>query len=569
MEILSYDIVIIGSGIAGLRAAIEASRITNAGASIALVSKVHVMRSHSVCAEGGTAAVLRPEEGDSFDLHAWDTVKGSDFLADQDSVELFVKSLPEQILLLDHLGTPWSRREDGRIDQRPFGGHSFPRATYAQDKTGFYEMHTLCDTLQRFENVEVHDECFATSIIIEDDAFRGLTAIDLKSGEFFALRAKAGVIATGGGLRCYGFTTFSHTTTGDGQIMAYRAGLPLKDFEFIQFHPTGLVPTGILITEAARGEGGYLINNKRERFMEKYAPEHMELAPRDITARAEMREIEEGRGFEGPDGLDYVHLDLTHLGKEKILEKLPLIREVGKKFAGIDIVDDPIPVRPVAHYDMGGIHTDINGATPARGLWAAGEVACSSLHGANRLGTNSTAECLVWGKITGAEAAKYAMSSRDLELPRETIKKEEDRIDKILRKEKGDSIYDIREKLRETMDEYVYVFRVENGLKTAIRKIRELKARYKNASIDDKGKVYNTDLTSMLELGNMLELAEIIGMGALLRTESRGAHYRSDYPQRDDVNWLKHTLAYPMINGPRFEYIPVRITKWKPTMRKY
>ncbi|MEM2339292.1 MAG: FAD-binding protein, partial [Nitrososphaerales archaeon] len=358
------------------------------------------------------------------------------------------------------------------------------------------------------------------------------------------------------------FTTFSHTTTGDGQVMAYKAGLPIKDFEFIQFHPTALVPSGILISEAARGEGGYLINERGERFMKKYAPEYMELAPRDIVARAVMKEIEESKS-------GCVYLDLRHLGEDKIREKLPSIYEICKKFAGINIVNELIPVKPAAHYNMGGVHTDSNYATPVNGLWAAGEVACSSIHGANRLGTNSTAECLVSGKIAGAKAAEYANSINEFELPKEAIKKEEDRIYKLISKEQGDSIYDIRKKLREIMDKYVYIFRIENGLKIAIRIIKDLKSRYENASIDDKTKIYNTDFISMLELGNMLELSEIIAMGALLRTESRGAHYRLDYPERDDVNWLKHTLAYWTVDGPKFEYIPVRITKWKPTIRKY
>ncbi|MGP3667825.1 MAG: succinate dehydrogenase/fumarate reductase flavoprotein subunit [Candidatus Bathyarchaeota archaeon] len=570
METLSHDLVIVGSGLAGLRAAIEAAYTSKSKLDIAIISKTHLMRAHSVCAEGGTAAVLRPEEGDSFELHAWDTIKGSDFLADQDAVEIFVKSMPEEIFLLDHWGIPWSRREDGKIDQRPFGGHSFNRATYAEDRTGFYEMHTLYDILQTFENVKVYEDHYVTSLIVENGEFKGLTALDLKSGKFIAFKSKAGIIATGGGARCYAFTTYSHPATGDGIVMAYRAGVPMKDMEFIQFHPTGLVPSGILITEAARGEGGYLINSKGERFMKKYAPERMELAPRDIVSRSIIREIEEGCGFKGPDGLDYVHLDLTHLGKEKIVERLPQIREVCLKFLGIDIVNEPIPIRPAAHYNMGGIHTDINGATPVKGLWAAGECACVSVHGANRLGTNSTAECLVWGKITGREAAKYAMSHEsESSLAGEMLKREEDRVYGFMRKESGENSYGILRELRSLMDRYVGIFRKGDELELAVKRIKELKERFNNATVYDKSSVYNTDLIAMLELDNLLTIAEVVATGALLRKESRGAHARRDYPKRDDENWLKHTLAYWRVDGIRFEYLPVTITRWKPVERKY
>jgi len=366
-----HDIIVLGSGIAGLRAAIEAAR--NSDVDVAIISKVQLMRSHSVCAEGGTAAVLQPEEGDSFELHAWDTVRGADFLCDQNVVMRFVEEMPKEILLLEHWGMPWSRRPDGRIAQRQFGGHSYNRAVFAADKTGFFEMQTLYDTLQKYSNVTRYDECYVSSILIEDDSFRGVTAWGLTSGDFFLIQGKALVIATGGACRMFGFTTYSLTATGDGLAMAYRAGLPIKDLEFVQFHPTGLVPSGILITEAARGEGGYLLNNQDERFMEKYAPAKMELAPRDIVSRSEITEIEEGRGFSSPDGLDYLHIDLRHLGADKINEQLPMIREVTMRFNFIDPIYQPIPIRPAAHYFMGGVHTDIDGATPIQGIWAAGE----------------------------------------------------------------------------------------------------------------------------------------------------------------------------------------------------
>lgn len=570
MEVITHDLLILGSGLAGLRAALEVARLTKGEVDTALIAKTQLMRAHSVCAEGGTAAVLRTDEGDSLELHAWDTVKGSDFLADQDAVTLFVSEMPKEILQLEHWGIPWSRRPDGRIDQRPFGGHSFPRATYAADKTGFFEMQALYDTLQRHAEVKRYDEWLATAILVKDGEFRGLTALNLLTGDFAVFRGKALIIATGGACRIYGFTTYSHTVTGDGMAMAYRAGIPLKDMEFVQFHPTGLVPSGILITEAARGEGGYLKNNRGERFMEKYAPKLMELAPRDIVARSEMIEIEEGRGFAGPKGLDYVLLDLTHLGADKINERLPLIREVAIKFNDLDPIKEPIPVRPAAHYSMGGIHVDLLGATPVAGIWAAGEAACVSLHGANRLGSNSTAECLVWGRITGENAAKYAQQKKSFpDVPLKEAQEEEKRISAFLEKGGTENLYAIRQALREVMDTKVGVFRREEGLKEALREVRELKEQFTRIRLADRGRVYNTDLVAALELENMLLLAEVIVLGALERKESRGGHARRDYPERDDENWLKHTLAYYTPAGPRLEYIPVKITTWKPVERKY
>lgn len=570
-EALSHDILILGSGLAGLRAALEAAIVTQGKLSIGLISKVQLMRSHSVGAEGGTAAVLRTEEGDSLELHAWDTVKGSDFLADQDVVFRFVNIMPEEIMFLDHQGIPWSRRPDGRIDQRPFGGHSYPRATYAADKTGFFEMQTLYDALTRYDCVTRYDEWFATSILTNDGQFSGLTALDMRTGEFHVIKGKSLIICTGGIGRISGFTTYAYTATGDGIAMAYRAGIALKDMEFVQFHPTGLIPTGILMTEACRGEGGYLRNNKGERFMEKYAPERMELAPRDIVSRSIMTEILDGRGFKGERGLDYVHLDLTHLGADKINERLGFIRELCMKFVGIDPVYEPIPIRPVWHYLMGGIHTDINGATSIKGIWAAGECACVSLHGANRLGTNSTAECLAWGKITGAEAAKYVMGlEKEVPLPQDQINKEKAFIfDDLLKRDGSESLYVIRSELQSTIDRYMGIFRTGEEMEEGLKKIRQLKERYQKISVRDKSRVYNTDLIYALELGFMLDVAEVVVAGGLRRQESRGAHARRDFPERDDANWLKHTLAYWTPEGPRFEYCPVKITTWKPVKRQY
>ncbi|MEM0079739.1 MAG: succinate dehydrogenase/fumarate reductase flavoprotein subunit [Nitrososphaerota archaeon] len=567
---ISTDIVIVGSGLAGLRAAIEAAG-RGPNLQIAVLSKVHAMRSHSVAYAGGTAAALYPEEGDSFELHAFDTIKGSDYLADQDTVELFVKLAPREILRLEHWGMPWSRKPDGRIDQRPFGGHSFDRACYAADKTGLHAMQTLYNTCLKYDNITFYHEWFTTSILVEDGEFKGFTAIEIKSGELHVFKAKAGILATGGAGRLYSFTTYGHSATAEGMAMAYRVGIPLKDMEFIQFHPTGLVPSGILISEAARGEGGYLRNKHGERFMSRYAPEKMELAPRDIVSRAMMKEIMEGRGFEGPDGLDYVHLDLTHLGEKVIDEKLTEIKMIAMKFAGINPVNEPIPVRPAAHYTMGGVHVDIYGQTPVRGLWAAGEVNCSSVHGANRLGCNSSIDCLVYGFLTGKQAAEYASKKNNPgSFPTQLVVSEEKRVfDQIFHGGYGEDPYLIKRELQNTMSEKAYVFRDGKGLEEGLRKIRELRKRFGTGKVNDKSKEYNQNFINVLELDGMLEVAEVVVVSAIARTESRGAHYRLDYPKRDDVNWLKHTLAYRTPEGPRLEYIPVRITKWMPTERKY
>lgn len=569
-EAISYDVIVVGSGLAGLRAAISAARKSNK-LSIAVVSKVQAMRSHSVSAEGGTAAVLFEDEGDNLESHIYDTIKGSDFLADQNVAERLAEKMPFEIYQLDHWGMPWSRRDDGRIDQRKFGGYSFPRATYAQDKVGFYEMQTLYDTCLKHENINFLNEWFCTSILSNGNEFSGLTAIEMKSGTFFIIRGRAGIICTGGAGRIYGFSTYAYSSTPDGLHMAYRGGLALKDMEFVQFHPSGILPSGILITEGARGEGGYLINNQNERFMKRYAPEKLELAPRDVVSRSMIREIQEGRGFKHDSGMSCLKLDLTHLGPEKIKDRLAGIREIGFKFSGVDIINEPIEVRPVCHYMMGGIHTNIEGETEMNGLWAAGEAACNSTHGANRLGANSTAECLVWGNITGDHAAKHALDHMDISqsAPLEQVTEEEKRIfDGIFRGRGEANPYEVRKELTDIMDDKAYVFRTENSLVEGLKQLRNLRLQtWKH--VDDRAKEYNTNFINVMETDSMLTIAEVVLVNALNRCESRGAHARLDYPLRDDAKFLKHSLTYYTAGEPKVAWHPIEFTRYAPVERKY
>ena len=567
-ETMEHDLLIVGSGLAGLRAAIQAAK-TSSKIKIAVISKLQVMRSHSVSAEGGTAAVLFPEEGDSFESHVYDTVKGSDFLADQDVVERLVHEMPSEIYQLEHWGMPWSRKDDGRIGQRNFGGYSFARATYAQDKVGFYEMQTLYDTCQKFDNIEFYNEWFTTSIIHDGLRFCGITAIELSSGTFYTIKGKALIIATGGAGRIYSYSSYALTSTPDGLDMAYRAGMALKDMEFVQFHPTGILPSGILITEGARGEGGYLINKDGERFMKKYAPGKMELAPRDMVSRSMMTEINEGRGFKHETGIDCLKLDLRHLGDNVIAKKLPAIREITMKLSGIDPSKEPIDVRPVCHYMMGGIHTNIDGATEIQGIWAAGEAACNSVHGANRLGANSTSECLVWGKITGELAARYVLDNDAPPFPLHLVEAEEKRIyDGIFRGSGSVNPYEVKQELTDTMSEKAYVFRNEKDLAAGLNKLHELKEKTWR-HVDDQAKEYNTNFSNVMELDSMFRVAEVVLVGAIQRKETRGAHARTDYPQRDDKNFLHHTLAYYDTKQLIIKKHPVTITKYKPVERKY
>ena len=567
--------LIIGTGLAGLRAAISAA-MTNDNLDIGVISKVQVMRSHSVSAEGGTAAVLFSDEGDNIESHIYDTIRGSDFLCDQDVAEKLAHEIPNEIYQMDRWGMPWSRRDDGRIDQRKFGGYSFPRATYAQDKVGFYEMQTLYDTCLKYDNIHFYNEWYCTSILDDgNNNFCGITAIEMKSGNFNVFDSSSGIIATGGAGRLYSFSTYAYSSTPDGLDMGLRAGLALKDMEFVQFHPTGILPSGILITEGARGEGGYLINNQGERFMKTYAPEKLELAPRDVVSRSMIKEIDNGRGFIHETGVPCLKLDLTHLGEERIKEKLAGIREIGIKFSGVDIIIEPIEIRPVCHYMMGGIHTNIDGQTEMNGLWCAGEAACNSLHGANRLGANSTSECLVWGSITGRLAAQYAEKKKEkgtttINLEKK-IQTEEKRIyDGIFRGKGEVNPYDVRKEFTDMMDVKAYIFRDEKNLVEGLKKVRELRnLTWKH--LDDSAKEYNTNFINVMEIDSLLRVGEIIIAGALNRKESRGAHYRTDYPNRDDVNFLRHTLAYFKDDGgePQFSWHPVTLIRYVPAERKY
>jgi succinate dehydrogenase / fumarate reductase flavoprotein subunit len=430
-------------------------------------------------------------------------------------------------------------------------------------------MQTLYDTCLRYPNIEFYHEWFVTKLIVDGGEFQGATAIEIRSGNFTAFKANAGIIATGGAGRLYAFATYSHSSTADGLAMAYRAGIPLKDMEFVQFHPTGLVPSGVLITEGARGDGGILTNKDGERFMKKYAPQKLELGPRDIVARSIATEIREGRGFRDESGLDYVHLDLRHLGGEKIKERLSDIREVCMKLRGIDPIEEPIPVRYVCHFTMGGLHANIDGATSVKGLWGAGEAACISVNGGNRLGTNSTATCLVWGGITGRAAAEYAMHHDSTDFPHEAVMLEEKRIyDGIFRGEGKENPYEVKHELEKTMDEHANVFRTEQGLGEALKTIRALEQRaYQH--VEDKSREFNMNFINVLELQSMLEVAEVVLVGAYERAESRGAHFRLDFPKRDDEHWLKHTLAYKTPDGIRLQYSPVTIRRYPPKERTY
>ncbi|MDQ6772460.1 MAG: FAD-binding protein [Candidatus Dormibacteraeota bacterium] len=570
MEVPSYDVLIVGGGLAGIRAAIAVVE-TDPGLKIGMVSKVYPMRSHTVSAEGGCAAVLR--EPDTFDSHAFDTIKGSDYLADQDVVEIFVRDAPHEVVQLEHWGCPWSREPDGKISVRPFGGMTTWRTCFAADKTGFHMLHTVFQTSLQFKQIERLDEFFVTRLIAEEGRCQGVIGFDIRTGEFRSVVAGAVILATGGNGRIFAFTTNGNICTGDGMSLAYRAGVPLKDMEFVQFHPTGMPSTGILITEAVRGEGGYLTNADGERFLTGYVPGKMELGPRDIISRAMVTEFEAGRGFHSSYG-DYMHLDVRHLGEAVIERKLPFMRELGQEFLGIDIVREPIPVRPVEHYMMGGIDADASGRTPLPGLYAAGECANVGLNGGNRLGSNSLAECLVFGAASGRAAAREAHeAARPSANPIAGLARDEGRrVEQAYlgRRAEGERIGEIRDDLQRAMDRGVGVFRTQEGLEQVTGELARFRARFERARLDDHSRTFNTELVSAFELEFMLDGAEAIAHSALARQESRGSHARRDFPDRDDERYLSHTLAHNVPGGPpRLEYSPVQIGRWQPQARTY
>jgi len=573
-----HDLVIVGGGGAGLRAAIAAAEFSNK-LSVAVVSKVYPMRSHTVSAEGGAAAVLRPN--DSHELHCKDTIFGADFLADQDVVEAFVNEAPGELIQLEHWGCPWSRDPDGHVSVRSFGGMSVDRTVFASDKTGFHMLHALFQTSLKYDNIVRYDEFFLTSLLSDNGKVRGVTALNIYTGQLEGISTKAVIMCTGGAGRIFPFTTNAAIKTGDGMALAYRAGVPLKDMEFVQYHPTGLPGTGILITEASRGEGGWLKNKDGYRYLQDYGlgpptdtPTHkkMELGPRDILSRCHMQELEKGRTFEGPNG-HYVHLDLRHLGEEKINQKLPFVRELATKYVGIDPVYEPIPVRPVVHYMMGGIHTDIMGKTPIEGLYAAGETACVSINGANRLGSNSLTECLVFGARSGKAASEYvqSQSAPSSNIIEALARDEQKRIDQqFLNKRNGkERIADIRSEMQMSMEEGIGVYRSEESMKKTCNKLADLRGRFANIKVEDTKGAFNTEITSALELDFMLDIAQAVAHCALDRKESRGSHTRTDFPKRDDDQYLKHSLAYRTQGEPKVDYLPVAITRWQPEERKY
>src|SRR5438876_2888125 len=566
----SYDVLVVGGGLAGLRAAIAAVE-ANPRVRVGMVSKVYPMRSHTVSAEGGCAAVLR--EPDTFDTHAFDTIKGSDYLADQDVVEVFVREAQLEVIQLEHWGCPWSREPDGRISVRPFGGMTTWRTCFAADKSGFHMLHTVFQTSLKYPQITRHDEAFVTKLLIEDSRCVGVVALDIRTGRFDAITAKSVILATGGLGRVYAFTTNGNICTGDGMALAYRAGVGLKDMEMVQFHPTGLPFTGILITEAVRGEGGYLLNKDGERFLKRYVPNKMELGPRDIISRAMTTEFEEGRGFEGPHG-KYMHLDVRHLGEAVIDRRLPFMRELGREFVGIDIVKDPIPVRPVMHYMMGGVDADISGATLMLGLYAAGECANVGLNGGNRLGSNSLSECLVFGAAAGRAAARYTREAKSPTANPITalVSDERRRLESAYLEKKGgdERIGVIREEMQKEMDAGAGVFRTRDGLSRLARNLGGLRERFEKVKIEDSSRTFNTEIMAALELDFMLEVASAITFSALAREESRGAHARRDFPQRNDAKFLKHTLDFHTnMLAPRLEYRDVKITTLKPQARTY
>ncbi len=580
-----YDVVIVGAGGAGLRAALEIPE----GFSCAVLSKVFPTRSHTGAAQGGIGASLGNEEEDSWEWHMFDTVKGSDYLGDQDAIEIMAKDAVRAIIELEHMGMPFSRTPEGKIAQRRFGGHTRPenpddpdskrvavkRSCYSADRTGHIMLHTLYENCIK-QKVHFFSEYFVTDLVMSGKSCAGVVAMDIATSEIHVFHAKAVMLATGGYGRVFRITSNAHVGTGDGFSFVYNNGLPLQDMEFVQFHPTGLWKLGILISEAARGEGGILLNNKGERFMERYAPTVKDLAPRDMVSRAIITEIREGRGFKGSDGTSYVQLDVSHLPKEVLNDKLPEITGFARTYLGVEPTKEPIPIQPTAHYAMGGIPTTVDAEvtrdkkrTTVTGLYAAGEAACVSVHGSNRLGTNSLLDLIVFGRRGGKAIAKFIKDAEFAPLPEDAAERTIARIDTLMNSKGKEKVGALRTELQEKMMEKVGIFRNEKDLTEMTAEIKSLRERYKEVSIDDKGKVFNTDLMEALELGNLIETAEPIIHGALVRQESRGAHSREDFPNRDDKKWLKHTLIYKTDGKPKIDFKPVSITRFQPKERKY
>jgi len=556
-----HDVLVIGGGCAGMRAAIAAH---DAGADVAIISKLHPTRSHSGAAEGGINAALGNAKEDSPEIHAYDTVKGSDFIGDQDAIEILTAEAPGDIVQLEHWGAFFSRRDDGKLAQRPFGAAGSPRTVYAADITGHVLIQVLYEQVVK-RDIEVYEEFFAWQLVVNDDRCQGVICWDLLNGGLKTVGGKTVVMATGGAGRQYRVTTNAYACTGDGNAMALHVGVPLKDMEFMQFHPTTLYPSGVLLTEGCRGEGAYLINSEGERFMKHYAPNALELASRDVVSRSEQTEIDEGRGINGS-----VLLDMRHLGAERIIERLPGSRELSMTFAGVDPIYDPVPVRPGAHYHMGGISTDNFGATELTGLYAAGECACVSVHGANRLGGNSLMETITFGRRSGEAAAAWALSHTTIEVPESLERDAERQLRELLDRESGERPWQIRDELGTSMLENFAVFREESKMLRQREILLELRERYKNVYVEDKGDVFNSDLTSAIELGNMLDTALCMVEGGIWRKESRGAHSRPhDYPSRDDENFMVHTITRWRDGDVELTTEPVRVTKWEPEERKY
>jgi fumarate reductase flavoprotein subunit len=580
MEIIDTDVAIVGAGGAGLRAAIALAE-ADPKLRIALISKVYPMRSHTCAAEGGAAGVIKPD--DSFDLHFDDTVGGGDWLSDQDCVEYFVKEAPKELLQLEHWGCPWNREADGSVAVRPFGGMKKQRTWFAADKSGFHILHTLFQTTLQFPSITRFDEYYALDLLVDDGRCQGLAAMEMRSGLIKQFHAKAVIIAGGGAGRIFPFTTNGAIKTGDGMAMAYRAGVPLKDMEFVQYHPTGLPNTGSLLTEACRGEGGVLVNKDGRRYLQDYGmgPETplgkpqlktMELGPRDRVSQAYWHELQKCNTVSTRWG-ECVLLDMRHLGEKKINERLPLVRELAISYLGVDIVTDPVPVRPVAHYMMGGISTNTKAATPLPGLFAAGECACVSLNGANRLGSNSLVELLVFGKSAAMSAIEHiqGLSATNTAALKARAGETQARIRELFSRTDGaESMSGLRKEMMDTMEKNVGIYRTEAGLQEAVDKISQLRQRYQKVVLNDKSNVFNTDLFQVLELGSMLDCAEALTVGALARKESRGAHQRLDYVERDDNNYLRHSMVYYQgLDAPRLDYQDVVITKSPPGVRDY